>query len=196
MRMRKGFTLLEMLVVIVTLGVLSAVMMFSMLGTVTTADVNNIINNMQMLRTATQIWYKNNASRVVMIGSEYKIRTDGVDQTFSDFMKDHQDEIRKYLSNTDLLVLRPDKEGKNNTGDYSLIAVSKGKKWYVCYNSGTTGTIINDHGAESPELKVKEKLAGQAKTYKLSGSTDITKDKFQSVYTDQKWVCMSILELP
>ena len=199
MKIRKGFTLMEMLVVIVTLGILSAVMMFSSLEAVSSVDANNIINNMQQIKMATYTWYKENLSRIIPDGSGgYKIRTKGTDQTFRDFVKEHQDEIRQYLDNTGTLILRPDKEDKNNTGDYTLIevTVNKRKNWYVCYNSGTTSIIKTQHGEESPELRIKDKLAGRAKTLQLSGKTDIANDKFQNVYTDQKWVCMHILQLP
>ena len=200
MGMRKGFTLMEMLVVIVTLGILSAVMLFSSLEAVSSVDANNIINNMQQIKTATYAWYKDNLSRIIPDGSGgYNIRTQGTDQNFSDFVRDHKDEILQYLDNKGSLILRYQEESPNNTGDYTLaqVKVNNRKRWYVCYSTGTTSIIIKDHGEESPELMIKKKLAGRAKTLTLSAKTSITDDKINAaVYTDQKWVCMLILELP
>ena len=199
MRMRKGFTLMEMLVVIVTLGILSAVMLLSSLEAVSSADASNIINNMQQIKMATYAWYKDNLSRLIPDGSGgYKIRTKGTDQKFSEFIRDHKSEISQYLDNANTLILRSTEDSSNNTGDYTLIeaTVNKRKSWYVCYNSGTKSTTITNYGEEAPELRIKDKIAGRAKTLQLLGKTDIKNNTFQSVYTDQKWICMLILQLP
>ncbi|MBQ9595542.1 MAG: prepilin-type N-terminal cleavage/methylation domain-containing protein, partial [Synergistaceae bacterium] len=58
--MRKGFTLLELLIVITVIAILGAGIALSTIGIVTTADANVIISNMQQIKTATLIWYKNN----------------------------------------------------------------------------------------------------------------------------------------
>ena len=72
---RKGFTLVEMLIVIVVIGVLAAMMMLSSTESVTTAKAAAIISNLQILKRATIMWYADNKEKVqpsgmVMIGSE------------------------------------------------------------------------------------------------------------------------------
>ena len=200
MQSRKGFTLMEVLVVIVTLGILSTVMLFSSLEAVSTADANNIINNMQQIKVAVYAWYKDNLSRIIPDKAQgYKIRTKGVDQLCKEFIRDHQSEILQYLDNKTLLVLRAkdDSKGSINTGDYSLITLKNNKYWYVCCKLGTTSTIIKDHGSESPELMVKKKIAGRAKTLNLSGKSSIDNDNMEeTIYNDQIFVCMPILQLP
>lgn len=198
MRMRKGFTLLEMLVVIVTLGILSAVMLLSSLEAVSTADATNIINNMQQIKMATYAWYKDNLSRIIPDkDAGYKIRTSGTNQFFSEFVRDHKAEILQYLDNTQSIKLYSKKESVNNIGEYLLTAVEKTKKWYICCNLGNNSDIISKYGSESPELRIKEKIAGRAKTLNLSGLADKNNDKMDAeVYTDQIFVCMPILELP
>ena len=203
MKIRKGFTLMEMLVVIVTLGILSAVMMFSSLEAVSSVDANNIINNMQQIKVAVYAWYKDNRSRIIPDKSAgYKIRTNGTNQYFSEFVRDHKDEILQYLDNSGSINLISKKESSNETGDYLLTAVEKTKKWYICYNTaklnnGTKDETIDKYGTEAPELKVREKLAGRAKTLGLAGMTKKDDDEMAAeVYSGQKFVCMLILELP
>ena len=200
MRMRKGFTLMELLVVVLTLGILSAVMLLSSLEAVSTADANNIINNMQQIKIATYAWYKDNLSRIIPDKSAgYKIRTNGVDQLCKEFIRDHQNEILQYLDNKNSLVLRAkdDSRGSNNIGEYALITLKNNKYWYVCYTLGKTSDIITKYGSESPELMIKRKIAGRAKMLNLSGKSSIGNDTIEeAVYTDQQFVCMLILQLP
>lgn len=200
MRTRKGFTLLEMLIVIVTLGILSVVMLLSSLEAVSTADANNIINNMQQIKVAVYAWYKDNLSRIIPDKSQgYVIRTNGVDQLCKYFIRDHQSEILQYLDNKNSLVLRAkdDSRGNNNIGEYALITLRQNRYWYVCYNLGKTTDIITKYGSESPELMIKRKIAGRAKMLNLSGKSSIDNNTIEeAVYTDQQFVCMLILELP
>ncbi len=203
MKIRKGFTLMEMLIVIVTLGILSAVMLLSSLEAVSTADANNIINNMQQIKVAVYAWYKDNLSRIIPDKSQgYVIRTNGVDQLCKYFIRDHQSEFLQYLDNTNSLVLRAKDDSKgnhdvNHIGEYALIAINRNKEWYICCNLGKTSDIITSHGSESPELMIKRKIAGRAKMFNLSGKSSIGNDTIEeAVYTDQQFVCMLILQLP
>lgn len=188
---RRAFTLLEMLITITVLVMLSAVFMFATLEATASADAANIISNMNHIKAAILMWYKQNSSRLVPDSSAgYKIRTDGTDQLVSEFVIDHYSEITKYITN--LSVLRSKKSGTNNTGDYSLIAVNKTKQWYVCCNLGTTNATTD---MEAPNIRIKNKLAGNAKTYGLRGKTDLGNDTFQDPYTNQKFACMLVLDL-
>ncbi|MBQ3763726.1 MAG: prepilin-type N-terminal cleavage/methylation domain-containing protein, partial [Synergistaceae bacterium] len=57
---RKGFTLVELLIVIVVIGILSAMMMLSSTEAVTSARANNIVSNMRNLKTAALEYYVDN----------------------------------------------------------------------------------------------------------------------------------------
>ena len=186
-RNRRGFTLLEMLIAITVLVILAGVTVFSTLDLVTVADANKVINDMMQLKTATLMWYKENSSRIVP--STFKIKTNGTEQYFSEFIKNHGSEIMKYLRTS--VQLRY-KKSTNDIGDYSLIAVNSSKQWYVCCNLGETKDTSD---MEAPYMKIKSKLAGNAKTLGLRGTASLENDTIPSTYTDQKFVCMHILTL-
>ena len=54
---RKGFTLVELLIVIVVIGILSAMMMLSSTEAVTSAKASNIVSNLRNLKTAALAMY-------------------------------------------------------------------------------------------------------------------------------------------
>lgn len=188
-RKRRGFTLLEMLTAIIVIVMLSAVMIMSTLEVSASADSSNIISDMNLIRTAALMWYKENSSRIVP--STFKIKTNGTEQYFSEFIRDHGSEIMKYIDKNSLVVLRY-KGGTNNIGDYSLAAVNKSKQWYVCCNLGATGNLSN---SEDPYMKIKSRLASKAKTLGLRGTTGLNDDSIPGIYTGQQFVCMHVLTL-
>ena len=198
MRRHEGFTLLEMLVAIITLGILSTVITLSVKTMSTTADANNIINNMIMLRHATLIWYKENLSRMVIDSKGgCKINVNGVEQTFNEYVDNNSADILRYLDNKNTLILRSGiRKDPNNTGDYTLQSVNDNKQWYVCYNSGTTSWTISNYGEESPILDIKQKLEGRASGLGLEGKNDITSNKLLGTYNanDHKFACMLIMD--
>ena len=186
---RRAFTLLEMLITITVLVMLLAVFMFATLEATASADAANIISDMNLIRTAALMWYKENSSRIVP--STFKIKTNGTEQLFSEFIRDHSPEIMKYIESPSSAVLRY-KKGTNNTGDYSLIAVNNSKQWYVCCNLSTTD---DSSDSEAPYMKIKSRLTSKAKALGLRGKTSLGDDKFADPYTGQQFVCMHVLTL-
>ncbi|MDY6400374.1 MAG: type II secretion system protein [Synergistales bacterium] len=65
---RKGFTLVELLIVIVVIGVLSAMMMLSSTEAVSSAKAAKVINNLRQLKTAALSWYMDNLDIVDGLG--------------------------------------------------------------------------------------------------------------------------------
>lgn len=61
----KGFTLVELLIVIVVIGILSAMMMIAANEFIASAKANNIIANLTTLKKATLAWYMDNLDKVV-----------------------------------------------------------------------------------------------------------------------------------
>lgn len=183
---------MELLTCIVLIIIVSAVTMFSTLEMTASAEANNVINNMYQIKAATIMWYKENSSRIVRSGNEYKISTDGELQRFSDFIDSHGDEIKKYLKVGTDIVIRSKNSSANNTGDYSLIDTNNSTKWYVYYN---TSTVKNDSDLDAPIMRMKKKFAGRAKVkdeIKFYGRSNLN-DTSLVCYTDQKFVCMEIL---
>ena len=54
---RKGFTLVELLIVIVVIGILSAMMMLSSTEAVSSAKASNVVSNLRNLKTAALAYY-------------------------------------------------------------------------------------------------------------------------------------------
>ncbi len=188
---RKGFTLVELLIVIALIGIMASAMMISGFEAVSTGNANKIINNMLQLKTATYAWYKDNISRIVPDGSGYKIRTKGTDQNFSSFVASHKSEILAYLDNSESITLLGKNETPNEQGDYTLIAVDNARKWYVCCNLGGGG-----YGAGDSDNSVRKKLAGRAKSLGLLGKANVADETFEGEsYTDADFVCMLILTI-
>ena len=194
-KIRRGVTLLEMLIAITLICMVSAISIFSTLEASASAESQNIINNMNHIRAAVLMWYRQNSSRLVPNSSEgYRIKTDETEQSFADFVLDHSSELLRYLDNKSSLILRSTQSSENNTGDYTLIAIKSTKQWtvYVCYNLGTTR---NDSDTEASNIKIKKKLVGNAKTFGLLGKVNIANDKMNGVYNGQKFACMPVLDL-
>ena len=61
---RKGFTLVELLIVIVVIGILSAMMMLSSTEAVNSAKASNVISNLRNLKTAALAYYVDNLDYV------------------------------------------------------------------------------------------------------------------------------------
>ncbi|MBQ3446479.1 MAG: prepilin-type N-terminal cleavage/methylation domain-containing protein [Synergistaceae bacterium] len=188
---RHGFTLIEILIVIVVIGVLAAMMMFSSTEAEKSARAQNIINNFNQIQKAVQSWYADNMHRITtdgMDGSYVKYRiydTNGKTKlAFKEFVQKRSGEIMKYLGNNPSIKLTGKEDKTMKAGDYLLIDFHY-KYWYVCYDTGT------DKGLQS-------RLAGRASSMELRGFQDdkITNNVVTNKnYTGGRYVCMSILDL-
>ena len=143
---RKGFTLVELLIVIVVIGVWSAMMMLSSTEAVSSAKASNIISNMRNLKTAALEYYADNMDKVETKGAKIEIT-----------------DITPYLTTTKIDGIGTNYELKFE-GDGSLPLSQR--SWYIMYD---TGNLVGD------TQRIREKLAGRAKSIGLFQGTDAKK---------------------
>ena len=113
---RKGFTLVELLIVIVVIGILSAMMMMSSTEAVTSAKASNIVSNLRNLKTAALAYFTDSMDYVATLTS-----------TPANFSKD----IAQYLN----------AKANINEPGYDAHITSDGE-WYVTYEIKGTATEI------------------------------------------------------
>ena len=175
---RKGFTLVELLIVIVVIGILSAMMMLSSTEAVTSANASNIVSNLRNLKTAALAFYVDNL--------DYLEKTAATTENglhFADVAKTDDDPARKgiraYLN-----------EGN---GTIASNAFTTGGFTYTIEAIARTGggTTLADAKwylkCAVPDTKVQQKLAGRAKSVALlsaksAGDTETNYSSGDSVY--------------
>ncbi|MBQ7543443.1 MAG: type II secretion system protein [Synergistaceae bacterium] len=187
---RKGFTLVELLIVIVVIGILAAMMMLSSTEAVSSARANDIISNLRNLKTATLAWYADNIDKVNSNGEVLK-----ADGKYGKFGQDDVVtimDILPYLGNTGLekgdKSLNSQQRGAKDSsgGLYALDYANNGKQWYVVYQ------MPNDN-----DTRVKEKLASRAKSIGLLYSQPGTANRgdYSASATGSRYPAMLVLDL-
>ena len=134
---RRGFTLVELLIVIVVIGVLSAMMMLSSTEAVSSAKASNIISNLRNLKTAALAMYVDNMDA---FDNATALPTTGFPTGYTDW----RSVLIKYLN----------AGGSSNTVDTNYEFKITDGKWYVYMKS------VGDS-------RVSEKLAGRASSVGL-----------------------------
>ncbi len=142
---RRGFTLVELLIVIVVIGVLSAMMMLSSTEAVTSARASNIVSNLRNLKTAATAMYVDHQDGAnALENGEYT--GDGTKS---------MDIVVKYMNNGG--------GSSSGTVDASMtnygIEKASDNSWFVYIKDVT-------------DSKVQEKLAGRAKSVGLLKAAD------------------------
>ena len=114
MKKYKGFTLIEILIVLVVIGILSSMMVIASNESTTTAKASNIVSNLRNFSMAAMAYY-----------------TDNVDHLTSD--SDLTKNVKKYLHNEGDI---PDKD-ENKEIKYHVIRDDQ-NTWWAMYDFGST----------------------------------------------------------
>lgn len=141
-KQRRGFTLVELLIVIVVIGVLSAMMMLSSTEAVSSARASNIVSNLRNLKTAALAWYADHLD--IAEASDFEFTESGTGDNKIKFAQ-----VIKYMNN--------ESSGSSFTG-YKIYG-SANKDWYVVYEG-------------SLDTRVSEKLEGRASSVGLVTYTE------------------------
>ncbi|MBQ7196416.1 MAG: type II secretion system protein [Synergistaceae bacterium] len=202
---RKGFTLVELLIVIVVIGVLSAMMMLSSTEAVSSAKAATIISDMRVLKTAVLEWYMDNLDKVKKNSKgEYKINDKYIGDYFS---KEGQADLQKYLGNSAYVKIEESNYGANTktkiAGCYFLASETRGE----------VSQAVSEGTAEAKELtgcswyvgycfrenedKLKEKLQARATSLGLVGGnmTGTKKDVLDTYKAPGDFIYMLIQDL-
>ena len=187
-----GFTLVELLIVIVVIGILSAMMMLSSTEAVSSSQAAKIISDMRNLKTATLAWYMDNIDKIKVLKNGWFVyegfgSTTGIH--INELIHAHPEYIKQYLgSGNNNMILNNESNGNTKTaGEFSIMG-EKSTKWYVKYK------ITSNNQARNTSLE--SKLASRASSVGLYNKDN---DDPANIYTggkdDKDEIYMKILDL-
>ena len=159
---RKGFTLVELLIVIVVIGILSAMMMLSSTEAVSSARASNIVSNLRNLKTAALSYYVDNVDT-------YDVST--VENANKLEQEDVRTKILKYMSTA----------AEQVGAEYGFVGDDPAT-WYVYYN------VTNDQNVKD-KLTGRANSTGLRGADNING---FTSGDAPGVYKGQDYVGMFI----
>lgn len=166
---RKGFTLVELLIVIVVIGILSTMMMLSSGEFVASSKATTIIGNLTQLKKAINAWYLDNYYRIdwATDGSKNGYKVDGKYE-IHEYLSSKSPEVKRYISSN--FQLNTGKKNYNtdfyaSVGGYSVYMGKANTICLVVYR-------LSDNSKQNDQKTLREKLKSRAKsTGLLSYST-------------------------
>ncbi len=167
---RQGFTLVELLIVIVVIGILSAMMMLSSTEAVTSAKASNIVSNLRNLKTAALAYYVDH-----MDAMEGAKKVGAADKKYNEltFTKgSFSQDVAQYLNN-------------NITDKGYGVSITDNGEWYVTY------TVASGASTATEQAGIITKLKGRAKSVGLCRD-EVSKDVYGNGNSDTKIVGMFV----
>ena len=183
----KAFTLVELLIVIVVIGVLSAMMMLSSTEAISSAKASNVISNLRNFKTAVLSWYTDNLDNVNGNGVLKKPGGTNYDTMFGQDNSVTIADIAKYFS------VELDANGKDSSGgqymlDYTPSAGGDKRlgpfRWFVVYKLPTN------------DANIKTKLEARAGSTGLMYSQPTTdkRGSYSATATGSDYVAMEVAD--
>jgi prepilin-type N-terminal cleavage/methylation domain-containing protein len=161
MKVRKGFTLVELLIVIVIIGILASSMLLSSGSATAAAEATNIISELRTLKAATMMFFSDSMADV-RASTFISTVNSGSIKLF----------LGKYMDN-------PEKLDANYL--FKITTMGGGIKWFVGYD--LTGAGVTN--------EVKEKLEGRGKSVGLlAGAANTGPNNLTTYYTNERYVWM------
>lgn len=171
---KKGFTLLELLIVIVVIGVLAAMMLMASSEMESTARATKIINDLKQLETAAMSWYWDNYGTLQWSGKNENDAGDGYtiggikQESLHKLVQSDNTIITKYLGNANFSLNEGNgtytSESANGLyaklGGYSVYVGNGNKELYVFYR-------LSNDSKQKDNARLREKLKGRAKSANL-----------------------------
>ena len=165
---KKGFTLVELLIVIVVIGILTVGMFIAASEMEATARATKIINDLKQLKTAAMSWYWDNHDSFIRVSNSegYWIERNGRKYKVHDLLIANEGaEIKKYLGNSNFVLNKGtsdygnvDTKGLYATLDgYSVYVGKSNTEYYVFYRFSTDSK-------KKDKSRLREKLKGRAKS--------------------------------
>ena len=189
---KKGFTLVELLIVIVVIGILTLAMFLAAQEMESTARTAQIINDLRMLKTASEHWYIDNEQNIFEAAANasdkgYHLKIDGKDVRFHDALQSDSYGVKTYISNSNFNLNKGKKDDWQNmyavTGGYSVYLGFTNTVCYVVYR------ISNDSNMKD-KARLREKLKSKAKSVGLVYYNYNGGNSKETSYNGENFVCM------